>query len=83
MYEAFISQMDEKARIVAQVDITPDIRVSTVFLGGFMTYQDRVPKLFETMVFGGPQDGRTEKAETWEEAERNHRAIVILSGGTP
>ncbi len=51
------------------------IAVSTVFL----TYDHGwpgCPLLFETMVFGGPLDGRQERYGTWAEAEAGHAAMV-------
>ena len=47
--------------------------VSTVFLGQDHSFEKNGPPLlFETMVFGGPQDGEMERCSTWAEAEAMH-----------
>lgn len=49
------------------------VRVSTVFLGIAHGIDHRgKPLLFETMVFGGPLDGHTDRCATWDEAEQMH-----------
>jgi len=57
--------------------IVGDARVSTVFLGldhGFGNCDQ--PIVFETMVFGGNNDGACQRYSTWAEAEAGHAAIV-------
>lgn len=40
------------------------------------------PLLFETMVFGGPDDQWMDRYTTWEQAEEGHAFVVsVLSGG--
>ena len=53
-----------------------DIRVSTVFLGIDHQWGSGPPKLFETMVFGGPLDGEQNRCSTWEQAEEMHREMA-------
>ena len=54
-----------------------DVRVSTVFLGLDLSYGDGPPILFETMVFGLPdEDEPQERYATWEEAEAGHERMV-------
>lgn len=53
-----------------------EIDVSTVFLGIDHSFGDRVPILFETMVFGGELDERMERYATWQDAEEGHRRWV-------
>jgi hypothetical protein len=53
--------------------------VSTVFIGidhhhGMRPHAP--PKLFESMVFGGPLDLERYLWETWEQAEAGHKALV-------
>lgn len=35
------------------------------------------PLLFETMVFGGWLDGEQERCSTWDEAEAQHKTMVL------
>lgn len=71
----------EKAnRHVSVTNLPDDVRVSTVFLGldhsfGFGSGK---PILFETMIFGGEQDGFCERYETWDEAEVGHQKAIEL-----
>lgn len=37
------------------------------------------PLLFETMIFGGKNDGFTKRYATWEEAERGHTEAVKIA----
>lgn len=51
------------------------VKVSTVFLGiDHGGFGDGPPMLFETMIFGGPDDGAQWRFATWEEAEAHHMA---------
>jgi len=56
-----------------------DVRVSTMFLGmDHGGYMDDVPILFETMVFGGPNDQYMDRCSTWEEAEDMHKRVLAM-----
>lgn len=55
----------------------PMCRVSTVFLGLNHNWNDGPPVLWETMVFGGPHNGETERCSgSREQAEAMHRKMV-------
>lgn len=59
-------------RVVARWEF-PSGDVSTVFLGiDHNFFGDGPPLLFETMVFGGPEDGWTNRYPTYDEAEAGH-----------
>jgi hypothetical protein len=63
-------------RIVKKTTVG-ESEVSTVFIGLDHRFQGGGPPLvFESMVFGGPQDGDQERYSTWGEAERGHEALV-------
>lgn len=56
------------------------IRVSTVFLGLDHNHWGGPPILFETMIFGGPHDGRQNRCSTWDEAVTMHQQALDLVG---
>lgn len=60
---------------------TSDIRVSTVFLGLDHAFMGGTPILFETMIFGGPHDGRTRRYSTLDEALEGHQDMCRLAKG--
>ena len=63
---------NEDKIIVAQWDF-PLGYVSTVFLSlDHNHWNDGPPLLFETLVFGGPEDGYMLRYSTWGEAEHGH-----------
>jgi len=56
------------------------VEVSTVFLGLSHQFGDGPPLIFETMIFGGPDDQEyQERYSTWEEAVAGHARAVALS----
>lgn len=55
-----------------------NILVSTVFLNFGASYNDDVPKLFETMIFEGVHDGYQLRYKTYEEALLGHENAVKL-----
>lgn len=70
-------------RTVAFTKITSQVYVSTVFLGidharPSILYkeQKREPVLFETMVFGGVNDGLCRRYTTPEQAKKGHKEIA-------
>lgn len=63
-------------RKVAKTTISPDVEISTVFLGLDHSFKDNSLALFETMVFGGILDGKMERYSTWQEAEEGHKCWV-------
>lgn len=57
------------------------IWISTVWLGldhGFSRYPDRVPIIFETMIFGGPQDTACWRYASEVEAQAGHVAVAEM-----
>jgi len=58
---------------------TSPIRISTVFIGVDYNFDETGPPLlFETMVFGGALDQYQWRCSTWEEAETQHAAAVVV-----
>lgn len=54
--------------------------VSTVFLGLDHRFGHQGPPLlFETMIFGGPEDGYQKRFSTWEQAEEGHAIALSLA----
>ena len=66
-------------RIVQKTNLNR-VDVSTVFLGLDHNFGAGPPLLFETMIFGGPNDGYQERYETWEQAEAGHAKAVKVAG---
>ena len=52
------------------------VRVSTVFLGLDHSFEEDMPILFETMIFGGKFDEEMWRYSTWEDAEKGHEKAV-------
>ena len=76
LWEAWVESAD---RIVKQTTSDTGILVSTVFLAvSLMPFLDRLPKLFETMIFGGKHDNYQTRYLTWDEAEAGHEAAIKL-----
>lgn len=76
--EAWANCFTDSCQHVAD-DQLGDVRVSTVFLALDHNFSgEGPPLLFETMVFGGVEDGRQWRYSTWREAEEGH-AVVIQS----
>lgn len=59
-------------------DMIGDVRVSTVFLGFDHAHLGGPPLLFETMIFGGSEDGYQDRCSTWEQAEAQHANAVAM-----
>lgn len=62
--------------IVGRTEIDSSIYVSTVFLGMGNSHNGSTPKMFETMIFGGPRDQEQSRFQTWDEAVKGHDAVV-------
>ncbi len=75
-------EKNPKRKIVKQEDID-DIHVSTVFLGldhCFHWEKDKTPVLWETMIFGGPNDQEyQERYTSYEDALKGHEVAVQLA----
>lgn len=57
-------------------DVVAHITVSTVFLGLNYAVSGEVPKLFETMIFGGDLDAGMSRYSTWAEALEGHQEML-------
>jgi len=69
--------MEGGNRTVGYTEITSAITVSTIFLGlDHRLYGDGPPILFETLVFGGPLDGQSNRYSSYDDAEVGHRMMV-------
>jgi len=68
-----------KNSIVKQTEVSPEVLVSTIFLGmdqAFIGYGP--PIFFETMVFADDDNGNRDqwRYSTWDDALANHEGIV-------
>ncbi len=70
-------------RLVARTLIAPNVVVSTLCLGphhlGDVVMVDGEPRLFETMIIGGPCDGQTWPLATRVEARQDHTEAVLVA----
>jgi hypothetical protein len=55
------------------------IQVSTVFLGIDGSVRRLSPILFETMIFGGDEDGFQMRYGTWEESVKGHEEACLIA----
>lgn len=69
------AELDDRCRVAKTELFGGDVEVSTVFIGRNLGL-NRLPLLFETMVFGGELDGHTRKYSCWQDAEEGHRETV-------
>jgi hypothetical protein len=65
-------------RVVGWTLINSEVEVKTSFLGLDHTPRGRrgPPILFETIIFGGPLDGRYWRYSSWDDAETGHKVAV-------
>lgn len=76
--EEFLEVLKDDRRVaITPIGNGKDCTVSTVFLG--VDVSD-TPRLFETMVFGGPHDLECRRCSTWDEAIRQHFEMVNKLG---
>jgi hypothetical protein len=66
-------------RQLAEDKVRDGVTVSTVFLGLNHNFGNGVPLLWETMIFGGPEDQYQERYATREEALAGHIKAVALA----
>lgn len=64
-------------RHVAETWVTPDVRVSTVFLGVDHQWGHGPPLLFETMLFRAGTGEEMARYTTWDQAQAGHAAMVL------
>lgn len=69
-----------KKTTIAHIDGTEKIEISTVWLPGKISFKSGRP-VYETMIFGGPEDGWQKQYDDVEEAKRGHDFAVQLSNG--
>jgi hypothetical protein len=62
---------DKSDRTVKKTTVG-EAKVSTVFLGLNHRFGEGEPLLFETMIFGGKEDGWRKRYSTWDEAVKGH-----------
>lgn len=63
-------------RTVARTTVAPNVEVSTVFTGLNAGWNSTTPLLWESMIFGGPLDGRQQRYSSRAEALTGHNALV-------
>ncbi len=63
---------ESQDRVVEKTKIG-DVDISTVFLGLNHRYGEGEPLLFETMIFGGEDDGYQDRYSTWDDAVKGHK----------
>lgn len=68
-------QFEKSDRRVAK-DTVGDAYISTVFSGLDHSFNNDIPLLFETMVFGGKLDQEIDRYSTWKEAEIGHKKMI-------
>lgn len=76
-YDAWRNWRHSNNRTVAKTEVS-GLHVSTVFVGMDMGIDETRAQIFETMIFGLPddEDEYQERCSTWSEAEEMHRAAV-------
>lgn len=78
----FMADID-KRRVALTEHPTLDVYVSTVCLGNGCSFDKRVPRLFQSLIFGGEHHGDEAMYATWEEAKRGHQLMCIIAGILP
>lgn len=69
-------------RSLVYTEITNKIRVDTSFLGIDHNFSDKgKPILWETMIFGGPHDGWSNRYASTRDARKGHKEAVKLARG--
>lgn len=73
----------EARRVASDIIETPNgsVVISTVFLGIDYSLTGNPPFTFETMIFGGKEDGYCERYPTWESALVGHRIAIARVAG--
>jgi hypothetical protein len=72
--------LDSPDRIVDKTTVSDDVQVSTVFVGldfdSSALAKKRLPYCWETLIFGGPWNGRLWRYARWGDAKRGHWQVV-------
>ncbi len=68
-------------REVAYTEKEDGVFISTVFLGIDHSFGGDKPLLFETMIFGGDNDGYQDRYATKEEALAGHEEALLVATG--
>lgn len=81
-YEALFTDDDYRRVALSHID---DVEVSTVWLGLDHSLGGRVPMIFETMIFGGPNDTECWRWSTKEQALAGHDQVCawVRDGYSP
>lgn len=74
--------IEQRKNKVARTRVKNGVLISTIFLGLDHQYGDGPPLLFETMIFGGENDGYQSRYSTWEEAEDGHKSAIKIARQT-
>lgn len=74
-------QKNSRSRRVAFTEISPEVEVSTVFLGIDTSLWSPKPLLYETMIFGGEHNHYQRRYSSRKKAEKGHRRAVLLAQG--
>lgn len=69
-----------KKTTIAHIEGTEKIEISTVWLPGRISPTSG-RAMYETMIFGGPEDGWQRQYDDVEEAKQGHNFAVMLSNG--
>lgn len=69
-------RFEDRERKRVAFDTVGGVEVSTVWLGLNHQFGDGPPLIFETMVFGGEDDGWQDRYSTEAEAEAGHAAVL-------
>jgi hypothetical protein len=76
----WLSFMKDFARRRLATDAVSDrVTVSTVFLGIDHGVPEGVPVLWETLIFGGPLNGKMRRYSSREEALKGHKDMLDLA----
>lgn len=71
---------EDEYRRVAWDELPGGVRVSTVWVGiNYEWHPDRPPLIFETMILGGPHDGRQWRYATLAAAAAGHGEAIRLA----
>lgn len=69
----------DRNKVIVKQETFGEVRVSTVFLGLNHAWLGQGPPLiFETMIFGGKEDGYQDRYSTWDEAIKGHQKAIEL-----